>query len=573
MFPSEKKEILEIFKNLKVLIIDEDEFIFKDLSIFLKKFIPNLYICISPNQTLELIKNNNFDLLVINYWMSHINGFELVNFFKKRNPDAGIILLTSEDKPLSKEIINIGIDKYILKTDYRKTNKELLKAIEEMSERKFLKASLLKRKEAELKSFQVFHKYLRYQQEKGLKKQKNIIKDDLTFSTYLNKIPFAQKFFYFQTFYKPLEIISGDIYSLRIIKNNKIFLFLMDVKEKGIPASITASSTTTFLNYLIDILLKIKIKEGLYTYKDYFKFLIKEFLKYIKTYLLEDEALCILFLLMDLKNNKVLIANFGIPSIYIIKDSNLKKILPQNLPILISTETFKIDSLALSDIDKIIIASDGILSCKMKNSKLYIEDFEKDLLNSSYLNEWRNLFEKKVERISDDITLIYINSCKIDGFFKKEFKIKSDLAEINKFLSQVYRRLKKSEYFNFLAPKIVTILNEILLNAHEHGTLQISSLQKEKKIIEGSYENFLQQQQQQQQQQQIIIKFVLSLSKKELYIIVEDKGEGFKKSLIENTLKRTFSGFGLKIIKHLCKDFFFNKKGNTIVVIVDIKRR
>ena len=570
MFPSEKKEILEIFKNLKVLIIDEDEFIFKDLSIFLKKFIPNLYICISPNQTLELIKNNNFDLLVINYWMSHINGFELVNFFKKRNPDAGIILLTSEDKPLSKEIINIGIDKYILKTDYRKTNKELLKAIEEMSERKFLKASLLKRREAELKSFQVFHKYLRYQQEKGLKKQKNIIKDDLAFSTYLNKIPLQQKFFYFQTFYKPLEIISGDIYSLRIIKNNKIFLFLMDVEEKGIPASITASSTTTFLNYLIDILLKIKIKEGLYTYKDYFKFLIKEFLKYIKTYLLEDEALCILFLLMDLKNNKVLIANFGIPSIYIIKDSNLKKILPQNLPILISTETFKIDSLALSDIDKIIIASDGILSCKMKNSKLYIEDFEKDLLNSSYLNEWRNLFEKKVERISDDITLIYINSCKIDGFFKKEFKIKSNLAEINKFLSQVYRRLKKSEYFNFLAPKIVTILNEILLNAHEHGTLQISSLQKEKKIVEGSYENFLQQQ---QQQQQIIIKFVLSLSKKELYIIVEDKGKGFKKSLIENTLKRTFSGFGLKIIKHLCKDFFFNKKGNTIVVIVDIKRR
>jgi len=565
MFPSEKKEILEIFKNLKVLIIDEDEFIFN-----LKKFIPNLYICISPNQTLELIKNNNFDLLVINYWMSHINGFELVNFFKKRNPDAGIILLTSEDKPLSKEIINIGIDKYILKTNYRKTNKELLKAIKEMSERKFLKASLLKRREAELKSFQVFHKYLRYQQEKGLKKQKNIIKDDLAFSTYLNKIPFTQKFFYFQTFYKPLEIISGDIYSLRIIKNNKIFLFLMDVKEKGIPASITASSTTTFLNYLIDILLKIKIKESLYTYKDYFKFLIKEFLRYIKTYLLEDEALCILFLLMDLKNNKVLIANFGIPSIYIIKDSNLKKILPQNLPILISTETFKIDSLALSDIDKIIIASDGILSCKMKNSKLYIEDFEKDLLNSSYLNEWRNLFEKKVERISDDITLIYINSCKIDGFFRKEFKIKSDLAEIDKFLSQVYRRLKKSKYFNFLAPKIVTILNEILLNAHEHGTLEISSLQKEKKIIEGSYENFLQQL---QRQQQIIIKFVLSLSKKELYIIVEDKGKGFKKSLIENTLERTFSGFGLKIIKHLCKDFFFNKKGNTIVVIVDIKRK
>ena len=564
MFPSEKKEILEIFKNLKVLIIDEDEFIFN-----LKKFIPNLYICISPNQTLELIKNNNFDLLVINYWMSHINGFELVNFFKKRNPDAGIILLTSEDKPLSKEIINIGIDKYILKTNYEETNKELLKAIEEMSERKFLKASLLKRREAELKSFQVFHKYLRYQQEKGLKKQKNIIKDDLAFSTYLNKIPFTQKFFYFQTFYKPLEIISGDIYSLRIIKNNKIFLFLMDVKEKGIPASITASSTTTFLNYLIDILLRIKIKESLYTYKDYFKFLIKEFLEYIKTYLLEDEALCILFLLMDLKNNKVLIANFGIPSIYIIKDSNLKRIPPQNLPILTSTETFKIDSLALLDIDKIIIASDGILSCKMKNSKLYIEDFEKDLLKSSYLNEWRNLFEKKVERISDDITLIYINSCKIDGFFKKEFKIKSDLAEINKFLSQVYRRLKKSEYFNFLAPKIVTILNEILLNAHEHGTLGVSSLEKEKKIIEGSYENFLQQ----QQQQQIIIKFVLSLSKKELYIIVEDKGKGFKKSLIENTLERTFSGFGLKIIKHLCKDFFFNKKGNTIVVIVDIKRR
>ncbi|MBO8143670.1 MAG: response regulator [Thermodesulfobacterium sp.] len=569
MFPSKKKEILEIFKNLKVLIIDEDGPFLKNLSIFLKKFIPDLFICNSSTQALELIKNDSFDLLVVNYWSSHINGFELVNFFKKCNPDAGIILLTSEDKPLDRETINNGIDKYILKTEYEETNKKLLKAIEEIIQRKFLKAFLLKKRETELKSFQIFMKYLRYQQEKALKKQKNIIKDDLFYSTYLNKIPFRQKFFYFQTFYKPSEIISGDIYSLRILKNNKIFLFLIDVKEKGIPASITASSVAAFLNHLVN-LPRIEIKENLCTCEDWFKFLIKEFLIHIKAYLLEDEALCALFLLMDLKNNKVLIANFGIPSIYIIKNSNLKKILPQNLPILTSTKTFKIDSLELSNIDKIIITSDGTLNCKTKDSKLYIKDLEKDLLNSSCLNEWRNLFEEKVKKISDDITLIYINSCKIDGFFRKEFRIKSDLAEIDKFLSQVYRRLKKSKYFNFLAPKITTILNEILLNAHEHGTLGVSSLQKEKKIINGSYENFLQQQ---QQQQQIIIKFILSLSKKELYIIVEDKGKGFKKSLIENTLERTFSGFGLKIIKHLCKDFFFNKKGNTIVAIVDIKRK
>ncbi|WP_038055168.1 response regulator [Thermodesulfobacterium hydrogeniphilum] len=557
-----------LINTLKILIVDDDKFYLDILKYNLKKICPNVKACSNPKEALKTLKNEQFNILIVNYRLPYINGLELANVAKQFNPDLETILLTTKRDISYLKTLNVAIDKYILKDVYSKTINNLIKVIENLIQNKICKNFTLEKPEIKLESSKLINKYLQYQQKEAFKKQKEIINNELISSTYWEDIPLGKKIFYFKTFYKPIEILSGDTYSIRILEKGKIFFFIFDVMGKSIPGSITAVTATAFINYLINILPRLRIKENLNNNEKIFDFLVKEFIYFINSILLENEVLCALFLLMDVSKNEILVSNFGMPPLYIIENSKLKKIYSEQLPISKYTHNFKKVKIDLANITKMLILSDGILTAQASDYKFYFKLLDNDFLYSNTFKDWLCIFYEKIKKFDDDLTAIYINSCEIKGFFKSEFEINSNLIEINKFLTLIYKRLQKTKYFNSCANKFLTIMNELLLNAHEHGSLKLSPQQKEKFIINGNYSNFVAN----AITKKIKIKFVLSISKKELYIIIKDEGSGFnKKDILENGYKRLFSGYGFKIINQLAKDFFFNLSGNTIVVIFDLK--
>ena len=100
---------------MKLLLVEDDEAILEGLVFclkkegFLVKGLTNAY------QALELIKNENFDLLVLDINLPDINGLKLYRQIKE-NKDIPTIFLTANDSELSiVEALDSGADDYITK--------------------------------------------------------------------------------------------------------------------------------------------------------------------------------------------------------------------------------------------------------------------------------------------------------------------------------------------------------------------------------------------------------------------------------------------------------------------------
>lgn len=100
---------------MKLLLVEDDEAILEGLVFclkkegFLVKGLTNAY------QALELIKNENFDLLILDINLPDMNGLKLYRQIKE-NKDIPTIFLTANDSELSiVEALDSGADDYITK--------------------------------------------------------------------------------------------------------------------------------------------------------------------------------------------------------------------------------------------------------------------------------------------------------------------------------------------------------------------------------------------------------------------------------------------------------------------------
>ena len=133
------------------------------------------------------------------------------------------------------------------------------------------------------------------QQENAFTKELNIIKDDL----FLKKIGVVNNRgeavqWVIDLYYKPLDILSGDSYSIREIEEGKVLIYLADAMGKGLAASVTAILSTSFVNHLVN-----EAKEnGGFDFRGF----IDTYSKIIRKELIEEEILCVKFIFLDLIN-------------------------------------------------------------------------------------------------------------------------------------------------------------------------------------------------------------------------------------------------------------------------------
>jgi len=130
----------------------------------------------------------------------------------------------------------------------------------------------------------------------------------------------------------------------------------------------------------------------------------------------------------------------------------------------------------------------------------------------------------------------------------QSFTLPSSLASIEEFLEKIDRK-----YHN---PNLLIILQELLLNALEYGSFQISATQKERLIEENRYTRLLAQQ---TNQKKIYVRIAHIASF--LVVQIEDEGEGFDAHNLQ-IHNRLFSGRGILLAKRLAFALAYNTKGN-----------
>ena len=116
----ENKEVSKyenIFNNVKILAIDDSESGLKIIDKLLKDTNIEIDKAINGKDSLNKIKTNKYDIILLDEELSQISGTELIKKIKEiRNFNTPIILLTKDNSyEYNEEHLNLGFNDYILK--------------------------------------------------------------------------------------------------------------------------------------------------------------------------------------------------------------------------------------------------------------------------------------------------------------------------------------------------------------------------------------------------------------------------------------------------------------------------
>ena len=106
-------------KNYKIIAVDDEEGIIDSLSIFLKRSGYEFVGATDPEQAIEMVKNEHFDLMILDFIMTPIHGDQVVEEIRKFNKELYILLLTGHKDlaPPLDTIRRLDIQGYCEKSD------------------------------------------------------------------------------------------------------------------------------------------------------------------------------------------------------------------------------------------------------------------------------------------------------------------------------------------------------------------------------------------------------------------------------------------------------------------------
>ncbi len=271
-------------KSGTILVVDDSSMYRKVLTGILVKEGYQVSTANNGSLALASVAAQRPELILLDIVMPGIDGFEVLRRLREREEsrDIPVLFLSSEteaatrvkglklgamdfiDKPFQPEELLVRVkthlELYQLKNRMKqdaamliKANDQLHREIEERKKAEEEKAQLIIEsysREIELMKYR--EKYNITQQEKAFTKELKIIKDDL----FLKKIDVVNNRgeaveWVIDLYYKPLDIMSGDSYSVREIEKGKVLIYLADAMGKGLAASVTSILSTSFVNHLV----------------------------------------------------------------------------------------------------------------------------------------------------------------------------------------------------------------------------------------------------------------------------------------------------------------------------------
>ena len=106
-------------QNYKIIAVDDEQGIVDSLSIFLKRSGYNFVGVTDPEEAIRRVKNEHFDLMILDFIMTPIHGDQVVEEIRKFNKDLYILLLTGHKDlaPPLETIRRLDIQGYCEKSD------------------------------------------------------------------------------------------------------------------------------------------------------------------------------------------------------------------------------------------------------------------------------------------------------------------------------------------------------------------------------------------------------------------------------------------------------------------------
>jgi len=413
--------------------------------------------------------------------------------------------------------------------------------------------------EQEIKELKEKHEYQSYQEDLAFAKELNILRNDFYYqmidATHISLVDFL---------YQPLDLISGDAYTARRIDEHRTFYLIVDGMGKGLSASLTAMTMTSFINHIIDKMIE----------HDSFSLdiLVKESMAYMNPILLEEESVSVDYILFDTAYDNLQYSKFGMPaSLMQDKSHNLIKIKSNNPPMSKYQLNYTINECDVKEIDKFLFFSDGIIeNTTSDNMRTYADYIEDDFKHSFTREDLKTKFFSKIDEAEDDITLIFINRIPFEDVVSYKESFTTSLADVDK-ASEWYEKLWSSLSDNTeVSYKAGVVFTELYMNAYEHGNLGIDSATKHKLLDDDIYFETLQEKEM-SCNKKIDVKVSKLSYNSSNYVItqISDEGEGFDTQILSEIFRnsKTFNGRGVFVSRSNSLGIYYNSKGTTVLYL------
>ena len=561
-FLEENSSVLEYIKSLNLLIVEDNQTTQMMYDIIFEDLVGTIIFANDGLDGYNKFIDNDIDIVISDYNMPILNGLEMIEKIRANNKDIPIILVSAiEEMTVIIEALHLNVNNFIKKPI---NNNEVIDTIINASKLLIANNFLEDQRDKKLKEFEEKEKYSSYQEYLAFAKEINIIKNDF----YYQMID-SQDISLVDFLYKPLDVVSGDAYSARIIDENKTFYLMVDGMGKGLSASLSAMLMTSFVNHIINKMIFLDAFE--------FSILIHETMEYIKPILLEEEALAIDYILIDKEDEMVYYSKFAMPVLLMENlAGEIIKIKSNNPPLSKWQPTFNIDAYDIRDIRKFLIYSDGIPeNDTIYKNRAYADFIEDDFKNSFTQNDFKNKFFAKVDGQEDDLTMIFIHTLNYIDSKSTTKTFNSTLDDIdnaNEWYNDVWSEFTEDEEPINASGVVFT---ELFMNAYEHGNLGIDTETKHLLLEEDTYfETLLEKESICSKKITVKIDRIQHTSGCYVTTQISDEGDGFDTTILKETFKnlQTFNGRGVFVSRKNSLGIYYNAKGNVVLYLNKISK-
>ena len=105
-----------LLNNIRVLLVEDDNFTKVELERFLKRRVGKLLTATSGMEGLDILQKNKVDIIITDLKMPNMNGLEMIKIAKKDGYEGPVIIISAlSDSSTILKAVDIGIVKYIIK--------------------------------------------------------------------------------------------------------------------------------------------------------------------------------------------------------------------------------------------------------------------------------------------------------------------------------------------------------------------------------------------------------------------------------------------------------------------------
>lgn len=448
----------------------------------LSGFFKRIVVANNGKEGLKSFHDSSPDIILTDQNMPGLTGLEMVRIIRVTDRKTPVILITANmDYQMLVEAINLGVTRFVpkpYKTEF------LIHTLDDVVQKIVTEILLEQHRQDEIELLRYRDQYNSMQQEAALRKEHHLVRHDLRRQaiTASGGVRWGV-----EVIHTPRDILCGDGYSVRLLPDERVMIFLIDSMGSGLSASLTTLLATSFFNFHFE-----------HFFKDFeyeFQKILSLFMEYFTGILLVDEVISCGFLLIDLKSQKLETALFALPPLLLRDlDGSVQCIRSENPPLSRYSGKAEITRFSLSNISDLLVVTDGVSDAALGVDSLYREQLQNDFQASPTLAALQNLFHSRIASTGekDDLTMLHIRRIDLPATWHWSATLFPGLDSLNKGIVEALDRLSLEV---ILATKqrdeLELVLSEALTNALEHGCLKIGREEKERGILTGEYDDIL----------------------------------------------------------------------------------